>query len=268
MATEEASGGVVERLTLAPVKGMRLLAPEQIEVRRSGATHDRRFFLIDDAGKMLGAFVPRLSAVSARWDEGSHFLEMHLPDDTIISAPIELDGRPEARAWDGRPVPGRLVTGPWSPALSDYLRKPVRLVAAVEEGAGIDVQPITLVSLASVRRLAEELKVRDVDPDRFRATVLIDGVEAHEEDEWYGRDLSIGDTAVRITGPIPRCVAVTRGPATGEKDLRTLHAIKQYRDSIPGGPAGRADIPFGVYGLVSRPGRIRIGDRVRVDSKS
>ena len=51
----------------------------------------------------------------------------------------------------------------------------------------------------------------------------------------------------------------THDPATGERDLDTLHAIKEYRGQVDG-----KDLMFGVWGEVDTPGVIRLGDEVRV----
>ena len=50
----------------------------------------------------------------------------------------------------------------------------------------------------------------------------------------------------------------SKSPDTGVKDLDTLRTIKRYRPDVD----GEEPIPFGVYGSVERPGRVRVGDRV------
>ena len=46
-------------------------------------------------------------------------------------------------------------------------------------------------------------------------------------------------------------------PSSGQRDFDTLRAIKNYR-----GLSARRTIDFGVYGVVERPGRVRVGDPV------
>jgi len=252
--------GVVRRLGIAPVKGMRLLCPNEIMITAHGGAGDRRFFLIDEESKMLGAEVAGLPALMADWKMDPETLDLHFPDGSTTSGPVSLAGNVQVSAWDGHAVAGRVVSGPWAGALSDYMGRPVQLVLSQDQGGGVDVQPITLVSVASVQRLADELETTSLDPDRFRATLLLDGISAHQEDEWYGRTVLVGDAALKITGPIPRCVATTFSPVTGRRDFKTLHAIGRYRTTIHAGPLGKAALPFGVYALVSRAGRVRVGD--------
>lgn len=58
---------------------------------------------------------------------------------------------------------------------------------------------------------------------------------------------------------MPRCAITTQDPDTGRRDLDILRAIKAYR-----GLADSKGLLFGVWGEVERPGRIRLGDEVRV----
>jgi uncharacterized protein YcbX len=51
----------------------------------------------------------------------------------------------------------------------------------------------------------------------------------------------------------------THDPDTGQRDYDTLHAIKEYRGQMNG-----KDLMFGVWGEVETPGRIRLGDEVRL----
>jgi hypothetical protein len=85
----------------------------------------------------------------------------------------------------------------------------------------------------------------------------LSGCREHEEDEWDGRSLRIGEAVVRAGGPVDRCAMTTRDPDTGERDLDTLGLIKRYR-----GLSERRTIDFGVYAEIERPGTVRVGDTV------
>ena len=166
--------------------------------------------------------------------------------------------------WDGdRPVAGRRLTGPWSDALSDYLGERVELLEAIEARRAIDVAPVTLLGDGSVARLERELGT-PLGSRRFRMTVTLGGLEAHEEDTWYGRALEIGGCRLRVDGPVPRCVATTHDPRTGVRDHATLRGIVAYRDPVEMPDGGVVNAPFGVYATVERPGAIRVGDRARL----
>ena len=72
-----------------------------------------------------------------------------------------------------------------------------------------------------------------------------------------GRRVRAGDAVLRVTEPIPRCAVTTQDPRTGERDFRTLHAIKDYR-----GVRGGKYIDFGVCAEVLEAGTVRVGDTV------
>ena len=87
------------------------------------------------------------------------------------------------------------------------------------------------------------------------------GARPHEEDEWLGREVEIGDALVRFLGTVGRCAVTTRDPDTGARDLDTLRAIGRYRGfAVKRG--GKRELDFGIYGDVVRPGRVRVGDAV------
>lgn len=92
-----------------------------------------------------------------------------------------------------------------------------------------------------------------------RMLIELDGDEPHVEDRWVGGRIELGGTILRVSAPVPRCAMTTHHPETGERDLDTLRAIKDYRGLVDG-----KDLMFGVWGEVLQPGTIRIGDAVKV----
>jgi hypothetical protein len=132
----------------------------------------------------------------------------------------------------------------------------VLLVRTEEPGTGSDVRVGTLIARASCERLAQEMGA-PVDPRRFRMLLELDRLDAHEEDTWEDRVIRVGDAVLIARGPVPRCAVTTQDPDTGEVNLDTLRAIKDYR-----GLRERKAIDFGVYFDVEQPGRVRIGDAV------
>jgi hypothetical protein len=130
-------------------------------------------------------------------------------------------------------------------------------VKADVPGAGVDVEPVTLVSEESVAELARQAGRDTVDGRRFRMLVDLAGCLPHEEDSWAGRRVRIGAALLEVGGPVARCATTTRDPATGDRDFDTLRAIEAYRGRREG-----HDIDFGVYARVVEPGRVRVGDAV------
>ena len=117
---------------------------------------------------------------------------------------------------------------------------------------------VSLQSVASLERLAAEAGVATVDPRRFRMLFTIDGVAAHEEDTWLGRDVRIGEAVVRPHGLVGRCAVTTHDPDTGVPSLDTLRLLRAYRGAVP----TEEPLPFGVWGEVVEPGRVSVGASV------
>lgn len=249
----------VSRLSVAPVKGLGLLHPEEVELTERGVPENRRFYLADPAGLLVsGIDHGPLALVRPRYDPGREWLALAFPDGTVVEGSTTAEGDEVESDFYGRLVPGRVVGGPFGPALSRYAGRPLRLVRPERPGDACDVHVVTLLSDASVEELGRQADVEEpVDERRFRMLIGLGGCRPHEEDGWQGRLLAIGEVHVRVGGPVPRCATTTRDPDTGLRDLDTLKVIKAYRGLRDG-----KHLDFGVYGEVERPGRVRVGDPV------
>lgn len=253
-------GASVARFNVTPVKSTALHHPDEIRIERWGAVGNREFFFLDEDGRLFGGSkLGRLVRIQADHDPLSDTLTISMPDGTRIEGPgAPGDETVEVNFW-GRAVPARVMQGPWAEHLSRYAGRPLRLARVQRPGDGNDVRPITLVSLASVEELARRGGAdAPLDPARFRMTIEVDGLGAHEEDRWRGRTVRVGGALVSVGEPVPRCVVTTQDPATGERDFPTLSVIRRYRPLTDEG-----EIPFGVYASVVEPGTARVGDPVR-----
>ncbi|HWB22809.1 MAG TPA: MOSC N-terminal beta barrel domain-containing protein [Gaiellaceae bacterium] len=247
----------VAQINITPVKGLGLLHPDEVELTAVGVAENRRFYLVTaDRGLLFnGKDYGPLVRVSP--ELSGDRLELHFPDGTVVGGEIELGHDVTTNFW-GRPVNGRVVQGPWSTALSEFTGDAVLLVRTEESGDGSDVCVGTLIARASCERLAQELGA-PVDPRRFRMLLELDGLDAHEEDTWDGRVVRAGDAVLIARGPVPRCAVTTQDPDSGEVNLDTVRAIKDYR-----GLRNRKAIDFGIYFDVEQPGRVRVGDAVEL----
>jgi uncharacterized protein YcbX len=247
-------------LNVAPVKGLRLASREEIRLERFGVLGDRAFYLVDDEGRLVNAKRHgRLLSVEAEYDVARDVLALTLPDGRRVEGVPE---RGEAIATDfyGGNTRGHLVEGPWSDGLSEVVGAPLRLARAEEPGTALDRGlrggAITILSTASLAKLGAAAGVTDVDPRRFRMLIGVDGIAAHEEDEWLGREVAVGEAVVVPRGHVGRCAVTTKDPENGERTLDTLAALAAYRED------GTEKLPFGVWGEVAKPGRVRVGDPV------
>lgn len=248
-------------ISIAPVKGLALLQREEVLLGPSGVQEDRRFHLIGEDGRLLnGKQLGELVQVSAEWDEDARTLALGFPNGTAVAGEIEL-GALVTTVFYGRPTEGSLVTGPWAEALSAFAGRPLRLVQPSAPSRGLDRArgAVTLLSTGSLEALSAAAATADpLDPRRFRMLFGVEGVSPHEEDTWVGQRVRIGEAAVVVRGNVGRCLVTSRDPDTGVRNIPTLDVLAEYRGDVE----TTEPLPFGVWGEVAEPGRVRLDDPV------
>jgi uncharacterized protein YcbX len=251
----------VVRISIAPVKSLGLVHPDEVELASHGVRGNRQFWLLDADrrlfnGKRSGPMV----RIKPDWNEETGRLALMFPDGTLVEGTVELGDAVDAEMYD-HPHPSRRVLGPWEDAISEFVGRPLTLLWAEQHAVdrGYRGGTVSLVSRGSLERLREEAGADEpVDGRRFRMLFEIDGVPPHEEDEWLGAQVRVGDATILLNGDVGRCVVTSQDPDTGVTTLDTLGTLAAYRRE------GRNEqLPFGVYGSVAVPGRVRVGDTVQ-----
>lgn len=254
-------GSSVAWITIAPVKALALVHRHEVELEPFGVRENRRFHLIDAEGLMVnGKVAGMLVQVVPDYDDRIGRLALRFPGGEIVEADVEV-GEAVTTDFFGRPVAGRLVVGPWSEALSELAGRSLRLVRLERPGDGTDRgrgAGVSLVATSSLDALARTAGVERVDGRRFRMLFGVDGVPAHAEDGWLGQRVRIGDAIIVPHGNVGRCVVTKQDPDTGVPDLDTLGVLAEYRADVE----TTERLPFGVWGEVVEPGRVRLGDPV------
>ena len=265
----------VGSIYISPVKSLGLAQPERVRVDASGIVEDRRFHLIDSRGSPItqrqvsslvqvqADFTADCRADStAECTAENELLTLRIPGQADLEGAVELGEQVITRLW-GRNVPGRLVEGDWSAALSRYCGHRVRLVRSDLPGQCYDEYPVSLISQASIDFLSKQSAERTVfEGKRFRPNFLLTDCDPHQEDSWLGDVIRIGpELLVQVVARDPRCAITTHHPESGERDTDTLRLILSYRPNM------RSPY-FGVYGVVVRPGDVSVGDHVVSSLKS
>ena len=97
--------GRVARISIAPVKALALVHPEEVELDFTGVAGDRRFWLVDRAGRLVNdKTFPQLLLVHAEWDEATRRLALAFPDGERVDGAVE-PGAPVEATMYGQPHP-------------------------------------------------------------------------------------------------------------------------------------------------------------------
>ncbi len=234
--------GRVVALRRYPVKSMRAEALETAALHWTGLQGDRQYAFCRASGNsdfpwLTGRQVPGLVLHAARYSD---------PDNPRLA-------RMRVAAPDGAE---HAIDDPGlAERLSEAVDGPVRLLR-LGRGA-FDAMPVSVITTTSGEAISQAHGA-PVALDRFRANLVIapDAPDVTERD-WLGRPLALGDgpdpPVLRLDWPIPRCAMVAIDPATAVRDASVLRTVVQ-----------RFGNEVGVYCTVQAPGRICVGDRVRL----
>ena len=227
------------RYPIKSVGGERIAVARVTEL---GILGDRGWGIFDiETGTVLTARrAPALLFASARLSGNG--VAITLPDASTVNS-TDTDGNQRLSAWLERSVELRAAGdegGTYEVPL-DFERDENWVSWQGPGGAWHD-SPQTRVSLVSRDSL------RNWDPRRFRANVILDGAG---EDELVGRTIGLGTVALAVQKQIDRCVIVTRPQPGIDRDLDVLRTINADRASM-----------LCVGALVSHEGILSEGDRI------
>lgn len=179
--------------------------------------------------KCVTRFEDKESILHVIWPDGIHGAYALETSEGCDALAAEL-----ARAFpDDFQGPLRVLKGPGSHRFTDHHSGQLSL--------------LNLASLASVSAGFGQ----DVEASRFRMNVHLEGLEAWAEDNWSaGEMFRLGEAELSILTPTVRCKATHANPSTGVYDLDTVPQLFRH--------FGRNT--FGMYALVEKGGRVRLGD--------
>jgi uncharacterized protein YcbX len=121
-------------------------------------------------------------------------------------------------------------------------------------GTYFDAYPLSLLTTASLRSVAEAIPDSSVEVRRFRPNFLVDVEDGgYPEQHWIGRRVAVGDVEIEVTNRCVRCVMVTLPTAGLPRDRAVLRTL-----------ARRAGQNLGVYARILRAGVVAEGDELRV----
>ena len=277
---------ILSDITLYPIKSCAGIALREATLTRTGLMteqiYDREWMVVDGSGNFLSQReYPRMALITPRLK--AHTLELRAPG--MLRLEIEL-GLPdpllaptlEVQVWDDRvsAYDCDAVTAAW---FSNAVGVACRLVRfhpdakrlASRKWSG-DVEaptlfsdgfPVLLAGAASLDDLNQKLQAAGrgaVPMNRFRPNLVLDGIDAFEED--YVAAFQFGATTLAPVKPCSRCTIPSVDQASGVPGPDPLDILSTYRRK----PEMDDAICFGMNGIVTDGGdeRIRVGQQVDV----
>lgn len=276
--TSEPFDASVAALHVFPVKSCAGIAPESAQLvvtgMRADGVGDREWMVVGHDRRFLTQREsPRLALVRVSLERG--VLVLAAPDRPPIAVPAPSAASMDVTVWRDtvRAADAGDDVAHWLSALlgrdarlvhfDPASRRPCDSAYVGDSGAHTlfaDGYPILVVAAASLaelnRRLALQTFAR-VPMNRFRPNVVLDGLAPHDED--HIDTIVVGDATLRLVKPCTRCTITTTDQATAMVGLEPLRTLAGYRqDDRAGG------VTFGMNAIVERPGRLAVGDAVRV----
>ena len=277
---------VLSEITLYPIKSCAGMPLQEATLTREGlmADHiyDREWMVVDENGRFLSQREhPRMALIVPRLK--AQTLELHAPG----MAPLEIDrGLPDpdqaprrmVQVWDDQVLAYDCddATAAWFSAALGVPCRLVRFHAHAERKVsekwtkGVpattlfsDGYPVLVAGSASLADLNEKLLAAGraaIPMNRFRPNLVIQGLEAFEED--YAESYQLGEVLLRPVKPCPRCPMPSIDQDTGEFGPDPLDILQSYRTK----PELDGAICFGMNSIVidGAGQRLRVGQEIVV----
>lgn len=250
----------VEGLYTYPIKSCGGTQHEEIAVMPTGLDFDRSLMVVDGVGNFISQRTePKLAVVDPAIAEAvtGQYLDLNLsaPGMDELHFGHEFTSPKVAREYTRVYVHGNSMNAVRSDPeasewFSDYLQKPVRLVAVAvhsrllikdryrREGAAnttgfADAFPILLASQTSLDQVNAGVEGEPFGMERFRPNIVVSGeLEPFTEDTW--RKIQVGQMLAEVVRPCKRCAIPYISQHTGEQSgARQLgQALKATRRGV------------------------------------
>jgi uncharacterized protein YcbX len=241
----------IARLFVYPVKSCAGIEVQDALLTETGFDLDRAWMVVDHLGEFVTQRqVPRMALIrpQLKFNEvilrAPGMLALHLAVDTV-EEPVRV------RVWDDEVAAYDMgpIAAQW---FSDFLGQRVRLVRFDPEHRRLssmdwtggaealnqfsDAYPLLVASTASLQLLNAKLSAKGREPvgmERFRPNIVIEGVEAHDEDRIGLLRIATGDGPIvlRPVKPCARCPIPNVDPATAQVDPVVSDTLQAYRRS-------------------------------------
>jgi len=276
----------LSELTLYPIKSCAGIALRSATLTRAGLMteqiYDREWMVVDANGQFLTQREhPKMALIVPRLKLDT--LELRAPGMLRLEIPLGLPDPADAVVVDVEVFEDRLkaydcdaLTAAW---FTNYLGVPCRLVRFHAEAKRLanpkwtggveaptlfsDGYPILVIGAESLRDLNGKLTAAGraaLPMNRFRPNIVIDGIEAFEED--YVETFRLGDALLKPVKPCPRCPMPSIDQEKGEFGPDPLDILQGYRSK----PEVDGAICFGMNNILleGEGQRVQVGQPVDI----
>ncbi|MEP7197904.1 MAG: MOSC N-terminal beta barrel domain-containing protein [Saprospiraceae bacterium] len=235
----------LEKLFIYPIKSVGSIELKKSTISEEGLHWDRKWMLVDVDGKFITQReCPKLNLLQIQELEEEFLIINNEQNFLLIPKQIYFSTEMisiEVEIWGSK-----FHAEVWNPLasewFSDYLDRRVLLVNIIPHSRKkntpfyprefhvqfSDGYPVHLVNMQSVLQIQEWCK-RDIHLLQFRPNILIDNLEAFEEDKL--KSFTIGDQKFDIIKPCERCIITTLAPGEFRFGLEPLFSLNKYRRS-------------------------------------
>ncbi|GAB2816591.1 MOSC N-terminal beta barrel domain-containing protein [Comamonas piscis] len=276
--------GHIGQLWVFPIKSCAGIAVQSARLLATGLEHDRAFMLVDARGEFISQReIARMVLVQPAIADG--VMTVTAPGMEPLTVDMAFDGpeRP-VRVWDDQ-VAGLQAPDAVNAWFSAFLQTECYLVRMAPQALrlsskkwtrGVDAPtqfadgfPVLVLSQASVEELNARLTQAGEVPvvaERFRANIVVDGFQSHDEDRIESLSVQQGGPGSQqwadlpLVKPCARCPIPDIDPATAASGTSVTDTLQTYRHDA------RLDgaVTFGMNAYVpaGTGGVLRVGDAV------
>lgn len=247
----------VSALYRYPVKGLGPQKLDSVELS-AGETvpYDRAWAIENGRGRFdpeNPKHLPKINFLMLMRDERLAALDIAFDENNGVLT-LFRDGKQVVKGTLTTPLGCQLIEQFIAGYMSEELRGAPHIVHADGHSfTDVAVKCLHIVNLASLREL-ERTIARPVDPLRFRANIYIEMDQPWAEFAWVGQEVEIGGAQLEVLDRTSRCAATNVDPKTGARDMAIPATLMRAY--------GHED--FGVYARVTRGGRVKSGDPVKL----